>query len=48
MEYGLRYPKGKDFTLKVFTDVGWEGSVDDMKSTSRDILFGKLLSIMVK
>ena len=27
----LRYlnPRGKDFTLKIFTNVDWEGSVDD-------------------
>jgi len=34
MEYGLWYPKGKDFTLIAFSDVDWVGCVDDRKSTS--------------
>ena len=39
MEYGLWYPKGQDFPLKVFTDADWEGSVDDWKSTSGATFF---------
>ena len=34
MDYGLWYPKGKDFTLTAFSDVDWVGCVDDRKSTS--------------
>ena len=34
MYYGLWYPKRNNFTLKVFTDVHWVGSIDDRKSTS--------------
>ena len=33
MEYGLWYPKGKDFTLIVYLDSDWVGCVDDSKST---------------
>ena len=29
MEYGLWYPKGKDFILEAFTDADWAESVDD-------------------
>ena len=39
MEYGLWYPKGQYFTLKVFTDAYWEGSADDQKITSGATLF---------
>ena len=39
MEYGLWYPKGRDFTLKAFTDADWAGSVDDQKITSRATFF---------
>ena len=39
MEYGLWYPEGQDFTLKVFTDADWAGSVDDQKSTSGATFF---------
>jgi len=34
MEYNLWYPKGKDFTLISFSNVDWEGCVDDIKSTN--------------
>ena len=34
MRYGLWYPKGNDFSLNIFTDADWEGSIDDRKSTS--------------
>ena len=44
MEYGLWYRKGQDFTLKVFTDADWAGSVDDRKSTSgEELLMGNCL-----
>ena len=39
MEYVLWYPKGQDFTLKVFTNADWIGSVDDQKSTSGAAFF---------
>ena len=39
MDYGLWYPKRNNFTLKEFTDVDWEGSVDDYKSTNGETLF---------
>ena len=38
-EYGLRYQKGQDFTLKAFTDADWAGSVDNRKSTSGATFF---------
>jgi hypothetical protein len=28
-EFGLWYPKGKDLSLIVYTDVYWEGCIDD-------------------
>jgi hypothetical protein len=34
LDFGLWYPKGEDFNLTTYTDVDWEGSVDDRKSTS--------------
>eukprot|EP00253_Pinus_taeda_P030350 PITA_30350 len=34
IEYGLWYPKGNDLVIQAYTDVDWEGSVDDCKSTS--------------
>ena len=34
VEYGLWYPRGKDFTLIAFSDADWAGCVDDRKSTS--------------
>ena len=34
LEYGLWYPKSQDFILKEFTNVDWEGSVDDRKRKS--------------
>lgn len=34
MDYGLWYPKGKDFILNAYLDANWEGCVDDRKSTS--------------
>ncbi|KAH9299953.1 hypothetical protein KI387_011536, partial [Taxus chinensis] len=39
MEYGLWYPKGKDFTLTAYTDSDWAGCVDDRKSTSEGAFF---------
>ena len=38
-DYGLWYKKGGKFELKVFTDVGWVGNVDDRKNTSGGELF---------
>ena len=43
-EYGLWYKKGDNFELRAFTNVDWEGSVDDRKSTSGGAFFlGKRL-----
>ena len=39
MDYGLWYPKCRDFTLKAFTDADWARSVDDRKSTSGAAFF---------
>lgn len=39
MDYGLWYPKGKDCTLIVYSDVDWVGCVDDRKNTSGGALF---------
>jgi hypothetical protein len=33
-EFGLWYRKGKDLSLISYTDVDWEGCIDDRKSTS--------------
>jgi hypothetical protein len=44
IDFRLRYPKDEDFTLSDFTDVDWEGDVDDRKSTSGGKFFlGKKL-----
>ena len=43
MEYGLWYLKGQEFTLKEFTDVDWERSVDDRKSTSGAAFFKEIV-----
>ena len=43
-DYGLWYKKGGNLDLKSFTDVDWEESVDDGKSTSGGTFFlGKRL-----
>ena len=43
-QYGLWYPKGKSFTLTVYTDADWASYVDDKKSTSGGAFyFGKSL-----
>jgi hypothetical protein len=34
LDFGLWYPKTKDFTLTSYTDVYWEGSIDERKITS--------------
>jgi len=34
MEYRLWYPKGKNFTLIVISNIDWVGCVDDRKSTN--------------
>ena len=39
LEYGLWYPKIQYFNLKSFTDVDWEGSVDDRKRTNGATFF---------
>ncbi|GLJ55715.1 hypothetical protein SUGI_1196800 [Cryptomeria japonica] len=37
--YGLWYPKQGDFILEDYTDVDWEGCIDDRKSTSGGAFF---------
>jgi len=34
MDFGLWYPKGKDFTFTAYTNVDWEASIDDRKNSS--------------
>ncbi|XP_043695672.1 secreted RxLR effector protein 161-like [Telopea speciosissima] len=34
IDYGLWYPRTKDFTLSAYSDANWAGDVDDRKSTS--------------
>jgi hypothetical protein len=44
LELGLWYPKDKDFNLTAYTDVDWESSIDDRKSTNGGAFFlGKSL-----
>jgi hypothetical protein len=44
LDFGLWYPKTKEFTLNAYTDADWEGSIDDRKSTSGGAFFlGKCL-----
>jgi hypothetical protein len=38
-EFGLWYPKGNDLSLLSYTDVDWEGSIDDRRSTSGTTLY---------
>jgi hypothetical protein len=38
-DIGLWYPNKDYFTLKAYSDDDWEGSVDDIKSTSGGELF---------
>jgi hypothetical protein len=38
-EFGLWYPKGKDLSLIAYTDVDWEGCIDDRKSTSGETFY---------
>jgi len=39
MDYGLWYPRGKDFSLTIYIDVDCAGDVDDQKSTSGGAFF---------
>jgi len=39
MDYGLWYLRDKDFSFTLYTDVDWEGDVDDRKRTSGGALF---------
>jgi hypothetical protein len=44
LEFGLWYPKDKNFNLTAYSDADWEGSIDDRKSTSGGTIFlGKSL-----
>jgi hypothetical protein len=38
-DFGLWYPRNKGFELISYTDVDWDGSVDDKKSTSGNAFF---------
>ena len=38
-KYGLWYPHGIHLDLYAFTDVDWEGFVDDRKSTSGETFY---------
>ena len=38
-ELGLWYPKGNELTMVAYTEVDWEGSIDDRKSTSGVALY---------
>lgn len=46
VDYGLWYPYGGNFDLKLYTDVDWVGNVDDQKSTIDGAFFlgGRLVS----
>lgn len=39
MNYGLWYPKGRDFILISNLDVDWVGCVNDKKSNSRGVFY---------
>jgi hypothetical protein len=39
LDFGLWYPKTKDFTLTTYIDANWAGSIDDIKSTSVGAFF---------
>jgi len=39
LDFGLWYPKRKDFTLKTYTDAYWASNVDEIKITSGESLF---------
>ena len=45
-DYGLWYDRSSDFTLCAYTNVDWEGSIDDIKRTSGGTFFlgGRLVS----
>ena len=49
-EFGLWYENSNDFTLSAYSDVDWEGSMDDRKSTSDGAFFlgGRLVSWLSK
>lgn len=46
IDYGLWYPYKGNFSLNVFTDVGWADNVDDQKNTTGGdfLLGGRLVS----
>jgi hypothetical protein len=39
VDYGLWYPKDTNLILRAYTDVDWEGSIDDRKITSGGTFF---------
>jgi hypothetical protein len=39
MNYGLWYPKNKNFKLSIYLDVDWANCVDERKSTSGGAFF---------
>ena len=38
-EFGIWYPKNQKFELSTYTDVDWEGSLDDRKITNGNAVF---------
>lgn len=46
IDYGLWYPKCKDFSLTAYTNANWARSVNDRKNTSGGVFFlgNKLVS----
>ena len=38
-DYGLYYKKNEKFELRAYTDVDWDGNIDDRKSTSGGAFF---------
>jgi hypothetical protein len=39
LDFGLWYSRSMDFTLTTYTDVDWEGSINDKKSTNGGAFF---------
>jgi hypothetical protein len=48
IDLGLWYPSKESFTLKEYSDVDWERSIDDRKSTSgRAFFLGESLVVWI-
>ncbi|GLJ38457.1 hypothetical protein SUGI_0783140 [Cryptomeria japonica] len=50
IDYGIWYPYGEKFDLKVYTNANWAGNVDDQKNTTGGAFFlgGRLVSLSSK